>query len=139
MPTAPGPRSELSITRTPARSPPRSSVVAMGRPLTTRADDRRRARVASVLLALIAGEHGDDAVHRRAEVPVRVLDAPVRTGRLWLVVIVQHGVKPAVVDERPGMAEMQRQRSGLSAVAAGPGQQHVEALVAGRVEGVVAH
>jgi hypothetical protein len=61
--------------------------------------------VALVVVVVVAGQHGDHAHHRRAEVAVRILNAAIGPRRHRLVVRIEMGVEAAVVDEGAGMVE----------------------------------
>src|SRR5262249_24057143 len=91
-----------------------------------------------LLLVLPSRQDRDLTHHRRAEVAVRVLDAALGPGRDGLVVLVQMRVEPAKVRERPRVREAKRQRSWLAAVAVRSWEDDVQALVAGRIERIVA-
>src|SRR5207302_8633908 len=77
-------------------------------------------------------QDGHYARHRRAEVAVGVLDSALRPRRDGLIGAVEVRVEPAVVDERAGVVETQDDR-------ATGGQELIRALMARRVEGVVAY
>ena len=81
--------------------------------------------------SIVIRQYRDGAHHRRAEIAVRVLYAPVRAGCHRLFFGVEMGMEAAEVDECARIAEAQPKGGGSAASTVGPQEEMVRTFVSG--------